>query len=231
MKKTLLLALALAVPTFAGEAPATSVSVVTPTTLKQAAAGPQIDLEVAAFYGFANDDIYRGRDSKEIDIYGADLTAVRLLDENNAVTLRFGYAFGDETDPGMRLLGCKHEIDVHTFSLMPGYRYSKALNENWAVYGGVSIGIANVSVKDHFRNNHDGYINGMHDSDWGFAYSAEIGLRYKLGENSELFAAYQLMGSSANPSPRMDYGDGEGEGFPVHQQSYNVVRVGFSYWF
>ncbi len=226
MKKSLILALSLAVaPVFAGEAPLAPAIVTTPAPV---AASHPIALEVAGFYGFANNDIYRhGEGSvKDIDIAGADITGVYTVDKNHSVNLRFGYAFGDEQEPSARLMGMKWETDVHSFFLMPGYRYTHAINEKWSAYAGVNVGIASVSVKDMIRD--EGGSRHAHDSDYGFAYSGELGLRYKLTENCELFGAYQFLGSAANPRVKYDMGDGESETLPVRQQSYNCFRAGVS---
>ncbi len=214
MKKTLILALAaIAAPAFAGQE---SIVYVAPTPTPAPAPCP-ITWEVGAFYGFANHDIYKGGYCKDIDIYGADLTAVYALDDSNSVNLRFGYAFGDENDPDSRNAGEKWEIDTHTFALMPGYRYTHAINDSWSAYIGANVGVANLSIKDHYRG--DGDVWSEHDSAWGFAYSAEVGLRYEVCENCDIFAAYEFMGSTAKPSLY------EGE-CKARNQSYNTIRVG-----
>ncbi len=230
MQKSLILALALAAaPVFAGEAPIVTVPAPAPAP---APACCPLSVEVAGVYGFAMGDIYDGIVSKDIDVYGADITFVYNLNENHSVNLRFGYTFGDECvqnggtfDEGMSYY-TRHEIDVHTFTLMPGYRYTHAIDEDWSVYAGANIGIANVSVKDAFsqtvsyvgEGSEGGKLN-EHDSDWGFAWSVEIGASYKMSDNWYAFATYGLFGSTAEP----ELYDGI---VPVDQQWYQGIRLG-----
>ncbi len=173
-------------------------------------------IELGAKYGFANTDIFRGY-SKEIDTYGGDITGVYHFNKCHSMNLRFGYPFGDTT---LRYDGTRHETDLHTFYLMPGYRFTHAINEKWSAYIGANAGVANLSVKDNLRG--EDFIRHDHNSEYGFAYSGEIGLRYQVCENSDLFLAYEFFGSTAHPNVR----DGN-----TKKQTYNVVRTGMSFRF
>ncbi len=159
-------------------------------------------------------------------MYGGDLTAVYTFNKHHSVNLRFGYTFGDETNKAYNDIVDKYETDVHTFYIMPGYRFTQSLTERLSAYVGVNIGAASVNVKEHARNA-AGVYSGS-GSEWGFAYSAEIGLRYKLSEKCDVFAAYEFNGSSAMPD--IDYAGGA-TGLTTHQQSYNTVRVGVGFKF
>ncbi len=227
MKKSLILALALAAPVFAGDpvvAPPPTVYAPAPTC------GPWA-LEAAAVYGFAMEDVYDGLVSKDIDVYGADLTLVYALNDNHSVNLRFGYTFGDECVQGTDLDGgfTRWETDIHTFTLMPGYRYTHALNEKWSLYGGANLGVANVSVKDSWSatwQDGNGLRNKAHDSDWGLAWSLEVGAQYNITPCWYLFATYGLAGSTAETKPLYTWEGGWKEGDETDQLWYQVIRLG-----
>ncbi len=173
-------------------------------------------IELGAKYGFASADIFRGF-SDNINTYGGDITLVYHMNPCHSVNLRGGYTFGDTT---VWENGARHETDLHTFYLMPGYRYTHAINEKWAAYIGANAGAANLSVKDNLRGND--FHRKDHNSEYGFAYSGEVGLRYRLCEARELFLAYEFFGSTARPGVR----DGH-----TKRQTYNVVRTGMSFKF
>ncbi len=211
MKKALILALGLAtLPTMAG------VQTVVYTQPAPAACASPYTFELGALYAFANDNVFRGG-NKSVDVYGGDLTAVYHVNLNHSFNLRLGYTFGDGVD---RSYGLRRETDLHTFSLLPGYRYTHAFNDKWSMYIGANIGVANVSAKDNLRGSDVQFHD--HNSEYGFAYSAEAGLRYRLCENSEVFVAYQFYGSNATPSTF---------GNSMHKQTYNAVRTGVSFKF
>ncbi len=182
-----------------------------------------LTMELAAVYAFANNDIlsHGSGAEKAIDIYGGDLTVVKKMDENSSVNLRFGYGFGDEVN---RYYGTKYEIDVHNFYLMPGYRYTHALDEETSLYFGVNLGVANLSLKGHERG--EWGSRSDHDSAYGLAYSAEVGLRYRICEDCEVFAAYEFCGSTASPDLST-----RGYNQSANKQSYNAVRAGMNFRF
>ena len=210
MKK--LAILALCAPAFAG----TPEVVVTPAPTPAPAACP-CSIEIAGGYNYGCRDLYKHStgSQKDIDTGSVDLTAVHALNTNHALTLRFGYSFGDEVNKAYQPL-FRQETDVHTFTLMPGYRYTHAITDKVSAFAGANVGIANESVKDNLR----GYIgrHSDHDSAWGLGYSAEVGLRYAICPKSEIFAAYQFSGNTAHP-----FGKGE-----THRQFYDGVRAGVS---
>lgn len=208
MKKTILATLALGLPVMAGE------PVLTPAPAPAPAPSCPLTLEVAGVYKYAAKEMLDFGPAKEIDVMGADLTLVKPICDNSAVTLRFGYNFGDEAQ---RLSwGGTQEVDVHSFYLMPGYRYTHALTEKTALYGAVNAGIGNTSVK--FKYDDANVIAKAHDSDWGFIATVELGVRYQLTEKAEIFAAYEYTANYASP-------DG------CDEQTYNGVRVGVGYSF
>lgn len=206
MKKVIFAAMVLGLPVMAGE-PA---PIVTPAP----APSCPLTLEVAGVYKSAAKELLNVGPAKEIDVMGADLTLVKPICGKSALTLRFGYNFGDEAQ---RLeWGGTEEVDVHSFYLMPGYRYTHALTEKTSLYGAVNVGIANTSVK--YKYDDVEVITKDHDSDWGFIGTVELGVRYQLCEKTELFAAYEFTANYAKP-------DG------CDEQTYNGVRVGVGFKF
>lgn len=198
--------MALGLPVMAGE-PA---PIVTPAP----APSCPLTLEVAGVYKSAAKEMLNFGPAKEIDVMGADLTLVKPICGKSALTLRFGYNFGDEAQ---RLeWGGTEEVDVHSFYLMPGYRYTHALTEKTALYGAVNAGIANTSVK--YKYDDVEVIAKGHDSDWGFIATLELGVRYQLCEKTELFAAYEFTANYAKPAG-------------CDEQTYNGVRVGVGFKF
>lgn len=206
MKKVILATLALGLPVMAGD------PIVTPAPAP--APSCPLTLEVTGVYKSAVKEMLSFGPAKEIDVMGADLTLVKPICGNSAVTLRFGYNFGDEVQRAV--FGGTEEVDVHSFYLMPGYRYTHALTEKTALYGAVNAGIANTSFKYKFDGAEE--IGKWHDSDWGFIATLELGVRYQLCEKAELFAAYEFTANYAKP-----------EG--CDEQTYNGVRVGVGFKF
>lgn len=216
MNKIAILALACAAPVMAG-----TPVVIAPAPAPAPAVNPW-SVEIGVGYNFAGRDLIKHSVGEEeaINTLGVDLTGVYALNANNALTLRFGYSFGDEVDCEARAWGERLETDVHTFALMPGYRYTHALTDKASAFAGVNVGVANMSVKDHARWM-GGDVQSWHDSAWGFGYSAELGLRYALCPNTEIFAAYQFSGNTA----RLSQDKFEGKN---HRQFYNGIRTGVS---
>ncbi|MDO4818139.1 MAG: outer membrane beta-barrel protein [Akkermansia sp.] len=213
MKKTIILAAMLALPTFAGQKVIVNPAPVAPVA--PAVASPW-SIELAATYTWGVPDIFLYNDGhcKEIKSIGADITGVYTIDEHNSVNLRFGYTWGGEKfgwDDGVE------KSRIHTFNLMPGYRYTSPICDKLSWFVGANVGIANASYKNSY------YMEGsrrgtFHKSGWGFAYSAEIGLRYELTESLDVFCAYQYGGNTASPKD---------EGRRVfHRQHGHQARVG-----
>lgn len=208
----------LALPTFAGQKVIVNQAPVAPVA--PAVASPW-SIELAATYTWGVPDIYLDNNGhcKEIKSIGADITGVYAIDEHQAVTLRFGYTWGGEKFA----YGDEwwNKTRIHTFTLMPGYRYTSPICDKLSWFVGANVGIANASYKD--TDYCDLGAEGIekypyHKSGWGFAYSAEIGLRYELTESLDVFCAYQYCGNTASPKD-------EGERF-AHRQHGHQARVG-----
>lgn len=219
MKKTIILAAMLALPTFAGQKVIVNQAPVAPVA--PAVASPW-SIELAATYTWGVPDIYLNNNGhcKEIKSIGADITGVYAIDEHNSVNLRFGYTWGGEKFAYGDELWDKARI--HTFSLMPGYRYTDAITDQLSWFVGANIGIANASYKtsDYYAKER---FYSDHKAAWGFAYSAEVGLRYELTESLDVFCAYQYGGNTAGPK----YKDEDGHGYRfAHRQHGHQARVG-----
>ena len=183
MKKSIILAMSLAIPAMAGEmgplvvAPApVAAPAPTPAPVVAPAECP-LGIEVGAVYTSALNDLTDGVDG--IDTWGVDVTAVYDLCPNWAITLRGTWAEGD-----------KHGIDATVWSVMPGVRYTAPITEDLSWYVGANVGVANVeySAGDYSKD------------DTGFAYSAEIGLSYDLTDNLYIYGALQGNGNTAEPA-------------------------------
>ncbi|MDO5449920.1 MAG: outer membrane beta-barrel protein [Akkermansia sp.] len=241
MKKTVILAAMLAVPAFAGQK-----VTVQPATAAPTPAPAQWAVELGYNYNWGAKDIMSWEvPCKEIRTHGADITLVRPIDENQAFTLRLGYNYGsrswggcyyEESDPVDGYYASASGSDTirtHTFSLMPGYRYTHALCDKTSLYCGVNVGVSNQSLKyrgaDSFDftypdySEHEDGTMKQHGSQWGLAYSAEAGVRYAITEAVDFFVAYQFTGNTCKPKL-----DG-GEGYHVRgkAQNYHGVRAGF----
>ncbi len=236
MKKAIILAAMLALPTFAGQK-----VIIQQAPVQPVAPAPAVSpwaVEIGASYTWGVPDIYQGHEGlpcKEIKSIGADITGVYNINENHAVTLRFGYSWGGEKFAG----GDNEYFDgyeycwvksrIHTFSLMPGYRYTAPITDKVSWFVGANVGIANASYKE------SEYFNGVdqigeysekynfHKSGWGFAYSAEVGLRYNFCSSVYGFMAYQYCGNTASPKI-------EGYRF-AHRQHGHQARVGVGFNF
>ena len=114
---------------------------------------------------------------------------------------------------------------IHTFNFMPGYRYTHALANDLSLYAGVNAGIANASNKLGL------YVEGVrllgaHDSAWGFAYSAELGLSYAVTPTVDVFAAYQFSGNTAKCKLPTEAGP-----INANRLHYHGVRAGVGFRF
>ncbi len=181
------------------------------------------------------ENIYRSNLSMpKVDLISADVTGVYNLTDKQALTLRFGYAAGDDSiNIDGEATSVKDKVEL--FSIMPGYRYSiPVYQDKLKAFAGVNAGVAYLKYKSTQSDAPDEFYNTkVDDSAWGLAYSAEIGLRYDVTENVGVFAAYQFSGNTAdvkrptyNRNPNNPMIDNQ-----TRAQVYNGVRAGLSYAF
>ena len=226
MKKAIILAAMLALPTFAGQK--LIYNTPAPQPAKAAVAEDGHALEIGYFYSWAANDIYKDcSPCKEIRTNGVDVTALYDFNRHHAMTLRLAYGFGARSwadgsyEVGDDAWDEVARVRMHTFTLMPGYRYTQPLCSHSALFVGVSAGIGNQSTKHRQKEWEDNYFYG-HASGWGFAYAAEAGLRINLCPCSEFFVAYQFTGNTARNS---------NNGFKTHRQTTHGIRTGFAFKF
>ncbi len=175
----------------------------------------------------------------KVDLITADLTGVYNINDQHALTLRVGVGTGHEK---VKIDGGPTSIrdDVDLYTLMPGYRYTMPVyGDSLKAFAGVNVGVAHVKYKSQQSHamGEKGpdplYDTRVRDTDTGFAYSAELGLRYEMTQHVGLFAAYQFSGNTADVK-RHTYNHGSGNEHPDNStkaQLYNGVRVGLSYAF
>lgn len=225
MKKAIILAAMLALPTFAGQK-------LIYNTPAPAVTAPAVDsghgLEIGYFISWAANDIYKDwSPCKEIRTNGVDVTALYDFNRNHAMTLRLAYGFGARSwaDGAYEIDGESWtenaRVRMHTFSLMPGYRYTLPVCSHSSLYVGVNVGISNQSSK-HRQDEGEGQYFYGHDSGWGFAYSAEAGLRLNFNPCTEFFVAYQFTGNTAR---------NDNNGYATHRQTAHGIRTGFAFKF
>lgn len=190
----------------------------------QKAAELPTGIEIGGVYNMANRNIFCGSDSdmseevKKVDTWGIDMTGFWHLNKNHAVTLRFGYAWGEESKVNeFDGLTEKGKIKVSSFTLMPGYRYVWRPNRAWSVYTAANVGAARMEVEEGW----DEEIQSKHAM--GFSYSVEIGATYAFSEDVAIFAACQFGGNTA----RAEFTDGA-DRYKTRSQTYNTFRIGTS---
>ncbi|MCH5284155.1 MAG: outer membrane beta-barrel protein [Akkermansiaceae bacterium] len=179
-------------------------------------------LELGVSYNFAARDLVRTNDANgpKVDTLGVDLTGVYTVNDNSSFNLRFGFATGSD-DKGNGEFG--NDVRVNNFYLMPGYRYTHRMSEHVHGFIGANIGVINESLKYKYTTPLE--TRRYHGSEYGFAYSAEAGLKFYLTQNFDLFLAYQFFGSTAEP------GLNSIEGSNTRSQLYHCIRGGVSFDF
>ncbi|MGN0874886.1 MAG: outer membrane protein [Akkermansia sp.] len=210
MKKTLAI-IALAAPALAGTKPTVAPAPAPAPTPAPVVSPWAVELGVGCNRA-ARNVLKDVDDQKRVHTWSWDVTGVYNLDDNNALTLRLGYAYGN------RQQDLDERIITHTWTLMPGYRYTYALNDQWSLFAGANVGIANWSWKDK------GY---SHKSGWGWGYSAELGVSYAICPKWNVFAAYQFSGNTANHTAVDEFGDRQRS----KEQNFHGVRLGVGYTF
>ena len=183
-------------------------------------------IEAAVSYNFAARNIFKFGDftGPKVDTLGVDLTGMYTVNDNSSFNLRFGFATGADDVRFEDYF--KIRARVNNFYLMPGYRYTHRMGEYFSGFIGVNIGVINQSIKLK-ATDFDSYASA-HGSDYGFAYSAEAGLRYEISKHFDVFVAYQFFGSTAEVGGSHDEDSNIAE---MRSQLYHCVRAGVSFDF
>lgn len=195
-----------------------------------------LTVELAGVYDFGMNQFmksgYIGK-KNHVNQFGGDITVSYALDGNQSVNFRMGYKYGSDK---FALVGrdyittlvsphLRAEESLHTVTLLPGYRYTWTVDEQWKVFAGANAGlacnIANVGLVDTFDARSFGKVSGR-KSAWNFAYSLEAGASYKVSATVDIFAAASWSGNLARPSVRIA---SETIG-KLKAQQYIGVRVG-----
>ena len=185
MKKSIILALALAVPAMAGDGKAPVTVVDVPAIVPAPAAPSAFGVEVGAVYTSALNEVDEGIDG--VNTWGVDVTGVYELTPNWATTLRVGWATGSDD------LAPVAELEVNTVNIMAGIRYSAPITESLTWYAGGEIGAAYVNYTVSVLDEEEDF------GDWGFAYGVETGLQYAVTPGLYLYSALHYGGNFAEP--------------------------------
>lgn len=233
MKSRLILACSLAIPAFAGTAaPVVTTPVPAPVSAPVATTTSAWAMEIGPTYRWAIKDLYNDNyePNDKIDTVGADITLIYKATENHSFNLRVGYDYGDLSASWMSsdIDYYYHEkivFKVHNIYIMPGYRYTDQLTDSLSWYLGANAGASYFKVDDF--HTYTEISNGVPASDcgsassakkdWGFAISAELGLRYHITDTIYLYGAYQFWTSTA----KLKYEDSS-----TYAQQYHSVKGG-----
>lgn len=213
MKKTLLLSLVSVLSCSAAfaDTKATVVETITPVSPWG------LELSVANVFATGN---FIGNGTKKFNLAGPEMTLVYHKDKNHAFTLRGSALYGRHGNAGIDDDGESRPLAKLDLMLMPGYRYTRSVAPRTSVYGGFNVGVIFTDV----NKRHTYVLNGGgQESAYGLAASAELGVRYDVAPNWDVFAAYQLSGDTARPTVD-SMGKQEG-------QMYHGFRVGVGHRF
>lgn len=186
MKKSIILALALALPAMAGDEKSAPVTVVDVPVAAPAPTCSAFGVEVGAVYTAALNDVVPGVDG--INTWGVDVTGVYDLTPNWAATVRVGWATGSDDYP------YNAEIEVENWTITAGLRYSAPITESLSWYAGGEIGLAYTTYENSIAG-----VWGEDYEGWGFAYGIETGLRYNITPCMYVYGAVHYSGNFAEP--------------------------------
>lgn len=188
MKKSIIFALAMAVPAFAGEPATTVYEYPTPAP----AYNCPLSLEVGPTYTYGADDL--GSGMGHLDMGGVDITAIYDLSDKWAITLRGSWAKGDASMPFMwwddNAEYPNDDVDAEAWSLMVGVRYTAPITEKLSWFAGAQIGATSLELKNDLGS----------DDEIGISYSVEAGLKYDICDKVYVYGAIQATGCHASPS-------------------------------
>ncbi|MBQ7024001.1 MAG: porin family protein [Akkermansia sp.] len=200
MKKTIILALALAAPAMAGDAKSAPITVVDVPPVVAPAPSPWA-LEIAGVHTWtmadADDRMHN------INTWGVDVTAVYNMTPNWAATLRFSWADGSG-----RMVGgngddvwYKSGLDVTNWSVMAGIRYTAPVTEKLSWFAGANAGWGRTEITYKYFEVSDARYTGKGEADdVGLAYSVETGLKYDICESLYVIGSVGFRGYWTTPN-------------------------------
>lgn len=203
MKKTLIMALALAAPVFAGDGKGVTIPVVKadsiPTTeaiVAPVAAPAAFSLEIGpSYFKMKNDDDVKS------DWKGLDVTGIYHITPNWSVNLRCAYGTGSESftetdEEDGNIYADHYKEDFDDWFIAPGLRYSVGLTDSITWYIGANIGYGKCSVESSWQE----FMNGepipgesetFKESTKSWVYSAETGVQWHCTESLYIYGAVQ----------------------------------------
>ncbi len=192
--------------------------------------------EGSAFYGFgATDAVTDLPELGDLDIVGAEFTVGHRFNKFTAVNLRVSYGYGYDSISGYAAGVGSYALDMrqHTFTLMPGVRQSFRLGLSPVeLFIGANAGLAvvgnSIDASAHIAGHGGGYTE-FDGVEAGFAYSAEIGVKYHYSQWGYIFAAYEFRGSTATPDSENRYDSRYY--ISTEQQMYHTIRLGMGMQF
>ena len=196
MKKSLIIALALAAPVFAGDGKSATGAVAdaapAPAIVAPAAAPAAFSLEIGTSYFEMKDD-----NGYKLDWNGLDITGVYHITPNWSVTLRGAYGIGDDYVTYVDEPYVDHyDEDFSDWYIAPGIRYTVGLTESITWYIGANIGHGKSRIESTWQ----GYMNGaavpgasdtIKESTGNWNYSAETGVQWHCTESVYIYCALQ----------------------------------------
>lgn len=205
MKKSIILALALALPAMAGDEKSAPVTVIDVPVAAPAPTCSAFGVEVGAVYTAALNDVVPGVDG--INTWGVDVTGVYDLTPNWAATVRVGWATGSDDYPE------NTEVEVENWTITAGLRYSAPITDKLSWYAGGEIGLGYTT----YEESGEGW--SVDCEGWGFAYGVETGLRYNITPCMYVYGAVHYSGNFAEPEI-------DPSGYDTAAQSGYGVRMG-----
>lgn len=216
MKKTLILALALAAGTacaspyylptgrYTDDLPARrSVDIpgseyacppviVPPVIYENVATEKRYGIEIGASYTYMTTSILKG--TYDMDHVGLDITGLYNIDEHWTATLRISWNTGFDfcLDEGE-----VWKAHVHNCDIAPGIRYTTSIGENMAWYVGANIGLGYTGGTEDWPAEYGVDRDVM--GEFGLTYYAETGIRYNVTKSFYVFGAAHFWGTTSTP--------------------------------
>ncbi len=159
--------------------------IVSASTAYSTGAESKYSWEVAAVYNHAITDICKNYPSPTINTWGFDVTGLYNVKGNHYATLRFSYAFGEDSG-----------FELSNFAVMPGYRYVRPVSEKWTVFAGANIGLG-ISMLDYPGMKGNDYAWSSGDDMANVVYSVELGASYAITPKINVVGAVMLQGGTS----------------------------------
>lgn len=190
MKRTVLFALAMALPAMAGSGKEAEVN------WYYAEPERPLVLEVAGVHTWTMADA--GDDMHNMNMGGVDATLVYKLDDNWATTLRFGWAEGR----GRRAFNSDEVIlkrQLTNWAFTGGVRYTAPVSGKLSWFAAANLGLGRTEIKDSWFAGEDGRVKAGAD-DVGLYYSAELGLKYDICDRLYAIGSVGVRGVWTTPN-------------------------------